>query len=56
VTAIDAGAKELARRAADKRLPVEASGDSLTLVIPETTPEAALAKLGLFTEILASRT
>jgi hypothetical protein len=56
VTVFDAGGKELARLAADKGLTVEEKGGSVSLVISATTPEDALAQLGLFSAILASRT
>jgi hypothetical protein len=44
------------RLAADKGLAVEAKGGSVSLVISAATPEEALAQLGLFSAILASRT
>jgi hypothetical protein len=56
VTVIDAGGEELARLAADKGLAVEAKGGRVSLVIVAATPEEALAQLGLFSAILASRT
>ncbi len=56
LTVADADPKELARRAADKGLAVEADAGRASLVIPEGTPEDALAKLALFSAILASRT
>jgi hypothetical protein len=53
---IDAGGKDLARRAADKGLAVEADGSGVSLQISAATPEEALAQLRLFSAILASRT
>jgi len=47
--------KELARLAADKGLAVEEKGGNVSVVISAPTPEEALARLGILSDILASR-
>jgi hypothetical protein len=55
VTVIGAFGKELARLAADKGLAVEEKGGNVSVVISAPTPEEALARLGILSDILASR-
>jgi hypothetical protein len=58
VTVTDArggGGKEVARLAAGKGLVVEEKDGAVSLVISAATPEEALAQLGIFSAILASK-
>jgi hypothetical protein len=56
VTITGAGSGSLKRLAAEVGIALEEDGDQVSLVISASTPEDALAKLGILSRLLASRT